>query len=71
MSTRSWRRSGMLARRFVNTSPLVFLVREDLLEMLRVGAGDIAVPEAVIEEIRGHGMVGEMSTIPTTQGTPP
>jgi predicted nucleic acid-binding protein len=46
----------MLARRFVNTSPLVFLVREDLLEMLRVGAGDIAVPEAVIAEIRGHGL---------------
>jgi predicted nucleic acid-binding protein len=24
--------------------------------MLRLGAGDVAVPEAVIEEIRGHGL---------------
>lgn len=46
----------MLARRFVNTSPLVFLVREDLLEILRVGVDEVAVPEPVIEEIRGHGM---------------
>ncbi len=46
----------MLARRFVNTSPLVFLVREDLLEILRSGVDDVAVPEPVIEEIRGHGM---------------
>jgi predicted nucleic acid-binding protein len=46
----------MLARRFVNTSPLVLLVREDLLEILRAGVDDVAVPEPVIEEIHGHGM---------------
>ncbi len=46
----------MPARRFVNTSPLVFLAREDLLEILRSGVDDVAVPEPVIEEIRGHGM---------------
>jgi predicted nucleic acid-binding protein len=46
----------MPARRFVNTSPLVFLVREDLLEVLRAGADEVAVPEPVIDEIRGHGM---------------
>ena len=46
----------MPARRFVNTSPLVFLVREDLLELLRVGVDDVAIPWPVIEEIRGHGM---------------
>jgi predicted nucleic acid-binding protein len=46
----------MLARRFVNTSPLVFLVRENLLAVLRVGVDDVAVPEPVIEEIHGHGM---------------
>ena len=46
----------MPARRFVNPSPLVFLVREDLLEILRSGVDDVAVPEPVIEEIHGHGM---------------
>jgi predicted nucleic acid-binding protein len=45
----------MLVRRFVNTSPLVFLVRENLLELLRAGVDDVAVPEPVIEEIHGHG----------------
>jgi predicted nucleic acid-binding protein len=34
----------------------VFLAREDLLEILRSGVDDVAVPEPVIEEIRGHGM---------------
>jgi predicted nucleic acid-binding protein len=46
----------MLATRFVNTSPLVFLAREDLLEILRVGADSVVVPKPVIEEIRGHGI---------------
>ena len=46
----------MLVGRFVNTSPLVFLVREDLLGILRAGVDEVAVPEPVIEEIRGHGM---------------
>jgi predicted nucleic acid-binding protein len=46
----------MPARRFVNTSPLVFLVREDLLEVLRAGVDEVAVPEPVIEQIHGHGM---------------
>jgi predicted nucleic acid-binding protein len=46
----------MPVRRFVNPSPLVFLVREDLLEILRAGVDEVAVPELVIEEIRGHGM---------------
>jgi predicted nucleic acid-binding protein len=45
----------MLVRRFVNTSPLVFLVRVNLLEILRIGARDVVVPEPVIQEVRGHG----------------
>jgi predicted nucleic acid-binding protein len=42
-------------RRYVNTSPLVFLVRENLLDMLREGADEVVVPQAVIDEIHGHG----------------
>jgi predicted nucleic acid-binding protein len=34
----------------------VFLAREDLLEMLPQGGFDVVVPEAVIEEIRAHGL---------------
>jgi predicted nucleic acid-binding protein len=43
-------------KRIVNASPLVFLAREDLLEMLPQGGFDVLVPEAVIEEIRAHGL---------------
>jgi predicted nucleic acid-binding protein len=43
------------AKRIVNTSPLVFLVRAGLLEMLRAGDHEVVVPEPVIVEIRGHG----------------
>lgn len=39
----------------MNASPLVFLAREDLLEMLPEGGYDVVVPEPVIEEIRAHG----------------
>jgi predicted nucleic acid-binding protein len=42
-------------KRIVNASPLVFLAREDLLEMLPQGGFDVVVPEAVFEEIRAHG----------------
>jgi predicted nucleic acid-binding protein len=42
-------------KRFVNTTPLVFLARENLLEMLRIGVDEVAVPESVIAEIHGHG----------------
>ena len=45
----------MPGKRIVNASPLVFLAREDLLEMLRQGGFDVVVPEAVAEEIRAHG----------------
>jgi predicted nucleic acid-binding protein len=41
--------------RIVNASPLVFLVRENLLEILREGAIEIVVPEPVIPEIHAHG----------------
>ena len=41
--------------RVVNTSPLVFVVRAGLLEMLQVGAREIVVPEPVIAELRAHG----------------
>ena len=70
----------MPARRFVNTSPLVFLVREDLLEILRVGVDDVAIPWPMIEEIRGHGMDdptvraldrGDWLTIVPGPATPP
>src|SRR5438309_688302 len=53
--TRWWRRSRVSARRIVNTSPLVFLARVGLMEMLRAGAHDVVVPEPVIVEIEGHG----------------
>jgi hypothetical protein len=43
------------AMRIVNTSPLVFLVRAGLVEMLRAGDHDVVVPERVIVELRGHG----------------
>jgi predicted nucleic acid-binding protein len=43
-------------KRIVNASPLVFLAREDLLEMLPQGGFDVVVPEAVIDEIRAHGL---------------
>jgi len=33
----------------------VFLVRENLLEILREGALEVVVPQTVIEEIHGHG----------------
>lgn len=38
----------MLASRFVNTSPLVYLARENLLEFLREGALEVIVPQTVI-----------------------
>jgi hypothetical protein len=45
----------VLETRFVNTSALVFLVRENLLEILREGALEVVDPEPVINEIHGHG----------------
>jgi predicted nucleic acid-binding protein len=33
----------------------VFLVRENLLEMLRAGTADVVVPEPVMAEIQAHG----------------
>jgi hypothetical protein len=55
MWTNWWRRSNVLASRFVNTSPLVFLARENLLEILQEGALEVVVPQPVIEEIRVTG----------------
>lgn len=46
----------MPGKRIVNASPLVFLAWEDLLEMLPQGGFDVVVPEAVLEEIRAHGL---------------
>lgn len=45
----------MPGRRYVNTSPLVFLARAGLMEMLREGAADVAVPSAVLQELEAHG----------------
>ena len=45
----------MLGRRFVNTSPLVFLARVGLLKILREGATEVVVPELVLLEIQAHG----------------
>ena len=42
-------------RRIVNMSPLVFLVRADLLEILREGASEVVVPIAVLRELEAHG----------------
>src|SRR5208337_4140887 len=36
-------------------SPLVFLVRAGLPEMLRVGASEVVVPEPVLRELEAHG----------------
>jgi predicted nucleic acid-binding protein len=43
------------AKRIVDTSPLVFLARVDLLEILREGSAEVLVPEPVVEELYGHG----------------
>ena len=45
----------MLGRRFVNTSPLVFLARVGLLKMLREGSTEVVAPEPVLLEIQAHG----------------
>jgi predicted nucleic acid-binding protein len=36
-------------------SPLVFLVRADLVEILREGASEVVVPAAVLRELEAHG----------------
>jgi predicted nucleic acid-binding protein len=36
-------------------SPLVFLVRADLLEILREGTSEVVVPVAVLRELEAHG----------------
>src|SRR5947209_1017307 len=36
-------------------SPLVFLVRADLLEILREGTSEVIVPVAVLRELEAHG----------------
>src|SRR5271166_6886566 len=55
MSTSGWGGSNLFGRRFVNTSPLVFLARVGLLMMLREGATEVVVPEPVLLEIQAHG----------------
>ena len=67
----------MPGKRIVNASPLVFLAREDLLEMLPQGGYDVVVPEAVIDEIRAHGLadptvlaIGRVSWLATGPATP-
>ena len=45
----------------VNTSPLIFLTRASLLDLLQLTAPEIAVPAPVAEEIRRRG-VGDATT---------
>lgn len=45
----------MAERPAVNASPLIFLSRASLLDMLRLEAKEIVVPEPVAEEIRRRG----------------
>jgi len=52
----------VLGRRFVNTSPLVFLVRENLLEILREGVLEVVVPQTVIKENVSFGFGHQRST---------
>ncbi len=43
----------MSSRRFVvNASPLIYLPQADCLHLLRELAGEVVVPEAVVEEVR-------------------
>ena len=46
----------MAERPAVNASPLIFLARAGLLELLRIVAGqEVVVPEPVVNEIRRRG----------------
>jgi predicted nucleic acid-binding protein len=49
-------------KRIVNASPLILLSKVDHLDLLRVGADEVIVPDKVIDEIRAYG-----ATDPTVQ----
>jgi predicted nucleic acid-binding protein len=43
-------------QRIVNASPLILLSKVDQLDLLRVGADEVIVPDKVIEDLRRSGM---------------
>ncbi|WP_233258436.1 hypothetical protein [[Phormidium] sp. ETS-05] len=42
----------------INTSPLIFLSKANLLNLLQIVSSKIIVPEAVATEILAYGVVG-------------
>ena len=58
----------MSCKRIVNASPLVFLARVGLLEVLRVDGFEVIIPQAVIEEVGRHGP--DDPTIDAIQNSP-
>jgi predicted nucleic acid-binding protein len=55
-------------RRIVNASPLIFLVKIGLVEVLREGAWTVLVPDAVVDEIARYG--SQDQALQTIHSTP-
>jgi predicted nucleic acid-binding protein len=52
-------------RRIVNTSPIILLSKANCLDLLRVDADEVIIPEAVLDEVRAH--EGDLTTRRTVE----